>query len=274
MAVTSRAGGALGPVPADDSGFELLDVYDENGTRLGVKPRSLVHRDGDWHRTFSCWIIRGDADRGPGILLQRRGARKEVWPQRFDISAAGHYRAGEGIEDGARELSEELGVDVAPEALIPVGIRIGVSRYSPPRAPVLGEVGRPTATPRPIVPPVPGRAVIDREYQETFLLVDQRPLEEYRFPPLEVEGLAVLATRDGLALLDGSVEAVVVPGVAAQWSWDAQGGHGQLDGLRLALERVQYRLTAADFIPSVDQYLHKVLLLAARALRGERPLLI
>lgn len=46
-------------------------------------------------------------------MLQRRSASKKSDPNCWDISGAGHIRAGENIIDGAiRELKEELGVEV------------------------------------------------------------------------------------------------------------------------------------------------------------------
>src|SRR5712692_760392 len=88
--------GALLPDGVDAS--ELLALCDALGrpsARSG--PRGAVHRDGTWHRSFHCWVVRSGA-RGPELVLQRRAASKDTWPGAWDVSAAGHYRVGEGLE--------------------------------------------------------------------------------------------------------------------------------------------------------------------------------
>lgn len=95
--------------------YELLDVLDANGSKTGqTKPRHLVHRDGDWHRAVDIWLVNPER----GILLQRRVANKDSWPNRWDISCGGHLSAGDDPLAGAmRELFEELGLIVQPENL-------------------------------------------------------------------------------------------------------------------------------------------------------------
>lgn len=97
--------------------MELLDIVDENGEPTGVvKERSLVHQDGDLHRTAHVWIIRDKADGGLEVLLQKRSQNKDSHPGCYDISSAGHIPAGDDyIESALRELEEELGI-VAEEA--------------------------------------------------------------------------------------------------------------------------------------------------------------
>lgn len=94
---------------------ELFDVLDENGNKTGrTKPRSAVHRDGDWHRAIDVIVI----NRRGEILLQRRAADKDSFPGMLDISCGGHLAAGEDSLTGAlRELKEELGLEVSPEEL-------------------------------------------------------------------------------------------------------------------------------------------------------------
>jgi len=106
---------------------EPLDLYNACGDPLGeTKSRALVHQDGDWHKTFHCWIVYMDSSGQEIIVLQKRGDDVELWPGKLDITAAGHYRAGEGIEGGVREIQEELGISVTVEELIYAGIRINV----------------------------------------------------------------------------------------------------------------------------------------------------
>ena len=59
------------------AGVELLDIVDDMGRHLGVKPRHEVHLDGDWHRVFHCQIVAERAD-GPVAVLQRRSMANKV----------------------------------------------------------------------------------------------------------------------------------------------------------------------------------------------------
>ena len=83
-------------------GVEMLDVFDDLGCHLGVKPRDAVHQSGDWHKVFHCQIvtIRGGI---PVLVLQRRSTEKAAFPGLLDISAAGHLAAGEAPPDGVRD---------------------------------------------------------------------------------------------------------------------------------------------------------------------------
>ena len=39
---------------------EIIDIYTARGEPIGRKSRTLVHRDGDWHRVFHCWVFFAD----------------------------------------------------------------------------------------------------------------------------------------------------------------------------------------------------------------------
>lgn len=94
---------------------ELFDVLDENGNKTGrTKPRSAVHRDGDWHRAVDVIIVNNHGE----ILLQRRAPDKDSFPGLLDISCGGHLVAGDDSLSGVRrELKEELDLDARPEDL-------------------------------------------------------------------------------------------------------------------------------------------------------------
>ena len=97
--------------------IEFLTVVDELRKKIGLKQRADVHRDGDWHETFHCWIIEGDQ-----LFLQLRSATKQDFPSRFDITAAGHLEAGETVRDGVREIHEELGLELTLDQLTALGV--------------------------------------------------------------------------------------------------------------------------------------------------------
>lgn len=107
--------------------LELFDIVSEDGTPTGhVKERSMVHRKGDLHRTVHMWVIRKRPDGGIDVLLQKRSRNKDAYPGCYDISAAGHMRAGDDFETSAvRELSEELGIHAAKDELRFIGFHEG-----------------------------------------------------------------------------------------------------------------------------------------------------
>ncbi len=159
----------------------MLDIYDENLTHLGVKDRDAVHRDGDWHRTFHCWVIYRGADGLDYIVMQKRGPDKQIYPNLLDITAAGHYEAGEVPADGVREIREELGLEVDFDDLIPAGIRLGVARFN---------------------------GLLDHEFNDVFFLIYDAPLSTYKIQEEEVSGLVAFAIEDGLALFAGEREVI------------------------------------------------------------------
>jgi isopentenyldiphosphate isomerase len=160
---------------------EQFDIYDDNMVFLGVKPRSQVHRDGDWHRSFHCWVIYRDASGEDWMLMQRRAPDKDTYPNDLDVSVGGHLSAGESLEQAVRETEEELGLKVDFNDLIPVGLRVIASKPSP--------------------------ETTDREFNHVFLLVHEQPLESYS-PNDEVSGLVVFKIDDGLALCAGEIESI------------------------------------------------------------------
>ncbi|MGI2328554.1 NUDIX hydrolase [Planococcus sp. YIM B11945] len=100
---------------------EQIAYCSEEGQPLGVAAREEVHKRGLWHETFHCWIV-SKRDGRDVIHLQLRSAEKKDFPDLLDITAAGHLLAGETVEDGIREVEEELGIAVAYSSLIPLGV--------------------------------------------------------------------------------------------------------------------------------------------------------
>jgi isopentenyldiphosphate isomerase len=135
---------------------ERFDVLDEQGRPTGrTRARSEVHRDGDWHRAFHLWVVK----EGRYVLLQRRAKTKDLEPGKVDVSVGGHYRAGETLVDVLREAEEELGL----------GLRAGQLHF-------LFEERSERRYPH----------AIDREFQEIYVVRDDRPLEQYALPCDEV----------------------------------------------------------------------------------------
>lgn len=108
---------------------EFLNILDESGSiTTESKPRSIVHRSGDFHPTVHIWIIKR-MDMGIFTLLQKRSKEKDIHPDCYDVSAAGHVSQGDEFREAAvRELKEELGLSVNPEKLTFIGMRKNVYR--------------------------------------------------------------------------------------------------------------------------------------------------
>lgn len=155
---------------------EPLEVYDAAGNPTGIaKSRAAVHRDGDWHVAFFCWIVTTSGH----VLLQKRAATKDVWPGRYDASAAGHVRFGEGLAGALREIEEELGV-------------------TPPAISELDYLGRFS------IVSVHDNGITCREHQDTFRWRTDRPLSEYR-PGSEVASLLLVPLAELASLGDALV---------------------------------------------------------------------
>ena len=72
--------------------MEYIDIFDENNNPTGkVKEKQQAHEDGNFHRTAHVWIINDKNE----LLLQKRSANKKSHPNCWDISGAGHIKAGE-----------------------------------------------------------------------------------------------------------------------------------------------------------------------------------
>lgn len=101
--------------------MEWLTVVDRSGKEIGIKSRTDVHRDGDWHETFHCWMI-NRSNENLEIFLQQRSETKADFPEKFDITAAGHLTANETVQDGVREIHEELGIQLELDQLTVLGV--------------------------------------------------------------------------------------------------------------------------------------------------------
>lgn len=203
---------------------ELFDVYDGAARPTGrVKRRQDVHRDGDWHRSFHCWVSCEDGPL-PSLLLQQRGPHKDTWPHRLDVTVGGHFRAGETLDDVLREVREEIGITVRRRDLLHLGRRVYVGEQEP--------------------------GTRDRELQDVYIWRSPLDLEAYRPQPIELEALAAAAVADLLHLFSGQVERIPVRLLSSAGA------------LQPAF------ITAGDFIPTLDQYFHRVATLVDLAIKG------
>ena len=155
---------------------EIAQVDPSNGVIIGSVERNRAHLDGICHASVHIWIL----DRNGLVLLQHRSKHSRTFAAMWDISAAGHIRAG---EDGLRELEEELGVKV--------GINdveyFGYARCE-------HDIG----------------LFKNREFARMYLYRSDLSLEEFSFTDGEVQGLAGVTTSQLYDLIGGvNVKAAV-----------------------------------------------------------------
>ncbi len=212
---------------------EELDIYDANLRHLGVMDRDEVHRLGHWHKTFHCWVVDGSGN--GSILFQLRSHQVRSYPGLLDVSAAGHIKAGEPVEMGFREVSEELGIPI-PTGPIPfLGYRIAIADFADGQK--------------------------DREFQAVHMFRYDQPLSHYSPQVEEVAGLYWLEIAAGIQLFtDGltrvPVEGIVYDGTSSRWVPSAM------------------HVTRSAFVPRIENYYLAACIMAERLLEGRFPLAI
>ncbi|AIQ13386.1 NUDIX hydrolase [Paenibacillus durus] len=194
---------------------EMFDIFDEKMVRIGSDSRENAHAKGLWHQTFHCWIVHPSKGEGGSLLFQLRHMTKDTFPGLLDTSCAGHLQAGETVEDGVRELREELGPNVPFEELIYCGI-------------VAEEC-------------IPSDGLIDREFSHVFLYTCDQELERYSFQREEISGLFFVDIPKFRQLVGGGIEALQIEGIV----WDE----------KVQLARPEERVVSlGDFTPNTNEY--------------------
>lgn len=206
---------------------ELIDICDENMRPLGRAMKALAHKTGLWHESIHCWFVRREGQRAY-LLFQKRGGDKVLFPDYLDITAAGHYQAGEVVKDGVREILEELGHSVAFEDLIPLGIKVDLGKTE---------------------------TILNHEFCHVYLYETQLRIIDFKMNPEEVEGLVEIDIHDGLALFAGKTQHASARGVA--WDRTAQ-----------RWEPVEMQVDRQQFIPRIDSYYYKMFINADRYVAG------
>lgn len=156
---------------------EMLETWDwESARPTGIAvSRSRAHREGIPHEAVHLWIMRL-TESGPDLLFQQRAPHKENYPDCLDITVGGHVPFGLAEGKVVKEASEEVGIVPDEHQLID----LGWYRYEE-------HVG----------------SLFQREFQQVFLLVDNRPLAAYRFTDREVTGIFAVPLNRFEALLHG-----------------------------------------------------------------------
>ena len=95
--------------------LEILDIWNENGKPTGQSAdKAVLHQKGLFHPTVHIWFYTPT----PNILLQKRAANKQTFPNLWDVSVAGHVLSGESpIQAAIRECKEETGFELKAQNL-------------------------------------------------------------------------------------------------------------------------------------------------------------
>lgn len=212
---------------------EMLDIFNANLESLGTMERLKAHLQGQWHQTFHCWVISGEA---PGkILFQVRSAEMINFPSALDVSAAGHLEAGETIDEGLREVAEELGIAVNNQDLYELGYRVEVADQK--------------------------NGQRNREYQKVYLYRCDAPLSSYNPQVEEVAGLLWVTIPDALSVFSGKEASVHGEGIT----------YDKISGSWTEQQRI---LTPDDFLPRIQKYYLTAAIMGDRLLHNQFPLAI
>jgi isopentenyldiphosphate isomerase len=163
---------------------ERLKIFDEQRNLIGVATREEVHKKGHWHETFHCWLVSREAE-GNYLYFQLRSAGKKDYPNLLDITAAGHLLANETVEDGVREVKEEIGIDVSIEELLSLGIISYSNKHED---------------------------LIDNELAHVFLLEKNFSFDDFHLQLEEVSGIVKIDIQDFYELWFGDREEIKVIG--------------------------------------------------------------
>lgn len=199
---------------------EMFDIFNNRMEKIGTASRSEAHLLGLWHQTFHCWVYRETDGQGPSLLFQLRDAEKDTYPSLLDISCAGHLLTGERVEDGIRELKEELGLSVSFNALHSCGVFVDDNTIT--------------------------KTLIDREFCHMFLYECAKDVSEYDFQVSEVSGLYFINMDEFQQLIQGDIESVVAEGITLNGS----------TGERYEENRV---VSLRDFVPHQKEYYDLIL---------------
>jgi len=97
-------------IPSGNADEEWFSVVDEKGNVIGKTTRNAAHSNPSLLHPSVCLYIFNSKG---GLLLQKRSAQKDLYPQLWDSSVAGHVNHGENVEQALiREVREEMGIEL------------------------------------------------------------------------------------------------------------------------------------------------------------------
>ena len=100
--------------------MELIQIVDKNGNFTGeIIEKEKAHDKNLLHNEVAAFVV----NKKGKILLQKRSANKRFDANKWAI-CAGHVDAYESLENAMlREINEEIGIEITPNELLPLGDR-------------------------------------------------------------------------------------------------------------------------------------------------------
>lgn len=97
---------------------EQVVLIDKNDNKLGLMDKFGAHRNpGKLHRAISVLLWKNSVN-GKKVLIQKRSAKKPLWPLFWSDTCSTHPRDGESYESCAiRRLKEEMGIKINEKVL-------------------------------------------------------------------------------------------------------------------------------------------------------------
>ncbi len=156
--------------PGDTPAEEIIEEWDWSNARPTGRQvsRKEAHMRGIPHEGVHLWIITTER-KIPEILFQHRAPHKEQYPNCLDITVGGHVPFGLATGKIQKESQEEIGISPHDSELVDLGL----FRYE--------EISS---------------NLFHREFQQVYLLFNNRPLDEYRFNDREVAGIYAIPLKE------------------------------------------------------------------------------
>lgn len=99
---------------------ELIDIVNTKGEPTGnTCMKSYAHQNGTLHASTHIWLYSSKGE----VLIQKRSCSKDIFPNLWDVSVAGHIESGElPINAATREIKEEINLSISKDQLSYKGI--------------------------------------------------------------------------------------------------------------------------------------------------------
>lgn len=102
--------------------MEYLDIYNDNHELIGTCEKKLAHKLGMWHEVFTCQMI--NPKKKTAIFQIKNHLHNHIHDKDLiEITVGGHYKSGEKLQDGIRELEEETSLTASFDDLKYLGVR-------------------------------------------------------------------------------------------------------------------------------------------------------
>ncbi|RZS90512.1 NUDIX hydrolase [Aquimarina brevivitae] len=144
---------------------EFIDILNKDGTPTQTTAlKSEAHKLGLFHKSVHLWIATPKKE----LIIQKRAANKDTFPDLWDVSVAGHIGAGEEAQQALiRETKEEIGIVVTKESLRFIGVRCSQKK--------------------------PTLSIIDNEYQYLYIALLNLEVENCKLQREEVAELKAIS---------------------------------------------------------------------------------